>query len=160
MAILHTPSKHARFFEPDPIDKTPHGAEQEHKDSCDINKMIKNVQRGLDIRGSGPQQYGYDDTTMDALTLRIQKQQLEEELKRAQNIEFTEEEIKHIPEQVQKKFKFKTKKSGGPDSSNGTNDKRNQTGVHATNDDSNNEQQHAKSKQNPVPSQQPPTENL
>lgn len=121
MAILHQPSKHARFFEPDPIDKTPHGAEQEHKDSCDINKMIKNVQRGLEIRGSGPQQYGYDDTTMDALTLRIQKQQLEEELKKAQNIEFTEEELKHIPDQVQKKFKFKKKAKNGDQKNDQTN---------------------------------------
>lgn len=109
MAILHKPTKHARFFEPDPLDLCPDGAEQEHKDSCDINKMIKNVQRGLEIRGSGPQQYGYDDTTMDALTLRIQKQQLEEELKKAQSIEFTEEELKAIPDKVKQKFKFKTK---------------------------------------------------
>lgn len=97
-----------------PSDIVPQGdslTEQEHKDSCDVNKMILNAMRGLEIRGSSNQnQYGYDDTTMDAVQFRIQKEQLETELSAtAQANEFSEDELKHIPKDVQTKFKFRKK---------------------------------------------------
>lgn len=82
--------------------------EQEHLDSCDINKMIKNILRGMDVRGSNPGQYGYDDTTMDGLTFRIQKQQLEEQLSSGEK-EFTKEQLDLIPKSIQEKFGFKLK---------------------------------------------------
>lgn len=84
--------------------------EQEHTDSCDINKMIKNAHRGLDVRGNpGAERYGYDDTTLDGLTHRIQKEQLENELRETAKSEFTDEELKLIPESIKKKFGFKAK---------------------------------------------------
>lgn len=84
--------------------------EQEHLDSCDINKMIHAVHRGQMIRGGKPPQYGYDDTTMDGVTHRIKKEQVEKELSTiARENEFTQEELDKIPENVQKRFKFKKK---------------------------------------------------
>ena len=71
MAIQYTPTKYAFHTEGDSL------TDQEYKDSCDINKMIAAALRGQDIRGSGPQQYGYDDTTMDGVRFRIEKEQLD-----------------------------------------------------------------------------------
>lgn len=87
--------------------------EQEHKDSCDINIMIKSVQRGQQIRGSAkPSVYGYDDTTIDGVQHRIQKQQLEESLTDfTRKNELDTKELKLIPPQVQQKFGFKEKKA-------------------------------------------------
>lgn len=75
MALLYKPSKHA-------IHNTePSLTEPEHKDSCDINKMILAAKRGQHVRGSNaPQQYGLDDTTMDGVSFRIQKEELENQL--------------------------------------------------------------------------------
>ena len=86
--------------------------EQEHKDSCDINKMIHAALRGQNIRGATSEPvYGYDDTTMDGLTHRINKQQLEESLyQMALTTELTEEAIKKLPPHIQQKFGFRAHK--------------------------------------------------
>lgn len=102
MPIQYTPTKHAFYTEGESL------TDQEYKDSCDINKMISRALQGQEIRGSGPQQYGYDDTTMDAVTYRIQKEQLEESLSSGPK-EFEKEELDLIPEKVKQKFGFKQK---------------------------------------------------
>lgn len=100
-------------FKPGPYDTVvdPESlTEQEHVDSCDINKMLRSAINGHDIRMRNPGSYGYDDTTMDAVQFRVEKQRLEEELgKTASEHEFEEHELAHIPDQVQKKFGFKKK---------------------------------------------------
>lgn len=104
MAILYTPTKYAFFTEGLSL------TEQEHQDSCDINKMIKSASRGLTIRGGKEPIYGHDDLTLDGLQFRIQKQNLEEELKNtSEALEFTQHELDQIPESVRKKYKFRKK---------------------------------------------------
>jgi len=84
--------------------------EQEHKNSCDINLMIKDAHKGRQVRGGSQPRYGFDDTTVDPINFRIQKEQLETELSAtAQAHEFSPEELEHIPSDVKKKFKFRTK---------------------------------------------------
>lgn len=104
--ILYKPSKHAIFPEGETL------TEQEHKDSCDINLMLRHAGRGLQVRGGPQPEYGYDDTTMDAVRFRIEKDRLEKDLSSAaKSEEFSEEQISLIPEPVRKKFGFKAKKS-------------------------------------------------
>lgn len=102
---LPKPSKFAFKTEGDSL------TEQEHKDSCDINKMISAIHRGGTVRGSSSRlQYGYDDVNMDAVQFRIKKERLERELaETSKTQEFSEEELKHVPPSVQKKFGFKKK---------------------------------------------------
>lgn len=102
--IQYTPSKHAFYTE------GPSLTEQEHKDSCDINIMIKNAHRGMNIRGGSTPQYGYDDTTMDALQFRIQKEKLESELSNVPK-EFEQHELDLIPEPIKQKFGYKLRKN-------------------------------------------------
>lgn len=84
--------------------------EQEHKNSCDINKMITAAKRGQMVRGGPRPEYGYDDTTMDGVAFRIKKQELEKSLSETfQNTEFSQKESELIPEKVKKKFKVKTR---------------------------------------------------
>lgn len=115
MPLQYDPTKIKYGFacEPSEIDVFPDGAEQEHKDSCDVTKMLRDIDRGILVRGNpAPPVYGYDDTTMDSVTHRIQKEKLERELfKSAKSVELTEEEMKLIPKNIQKKFGFKIKKS-------------------------------------------------
>jgi len=103
MAVKYQPSKFAYYTEGDSL------TEQEHKDSCDINLMLKNVVRGREVRGGGSTKYGYDDTTMDAVQFRIQKEQLEEQLLNGQK-EFTQKQLDLIPKEIQQKFGYKLKK--------------------------------------------------
>lgn len=106
MAKLYLSSDYAIYPEGNSL------TEQEHTDSCDINKMVKNAARGLQVRGGPQPQFGYDDTTLTGLDVRIQKQQLEESLhKISSENEFSPEELQHIPNDVKSKFKFKTKKA-------------------------------------------------
>lgn len=114
MPINYKPTKYAFFTSDEEI------TEQEHLDSCDINKMVKNAARGHHVNGNPyPQQYGYDDTTMDGVTHRINKQKLEAELQEtAKTTEFSDEELKLIPESIKKKFKFKTKQKAKNDDLN------------------------------------------
>lgn len=108
MAVLYKTTKH------DVVNDEPSLTEIEHADSCDINKMMKHASRGQEIRGNSSRQtYGYDDTTMDGVQFRIQKEQLENQLASGQQ-EFTEEELAFIPPKVQEKFKFKVRKKQTP----------------------------------------------
>lgn len=103
MALNYQPSKHA--FITDEEDLT----EQEHLDSCDINKMVKNAMRGMQVRGGNNPIYGYDDTTIDGLQHRILKQQLEQELGDLSEGEFDQETLDQIGPEIVKKFGFKLK---------------------------------------------------
>lgn len=108
MPIQYKSSKHALIIEGENM------TEQEHKDSCDINKMVKSAARGLQVRGSstGPWADGtIDDLTIDRTQLNIQKQHLEAELTAfASQNELSPDELKHVPSHVQKRFGFKAKK--------------------------------------------------
>lgn len=104
MANLTKPSIHDTPVDPKSL------TEQEHKNSCDINLLINKLKMGQQIMGGPPGVYGYDDTTQTGHTHRITMANLEAELSSAaENVEFTEDEIKLIPEHLQKKFGFKTK---------------------------------------------------
>lgn len=113
MPILYEPSPYAFYCEGDSM------TEPEHQNSCDINKMIRSAANGQQIRHSAyPIEEGYDDTTMDALTLRIEKERMERELSVTfENQEFTDAEEKYIPNAVKQKFKIRKK---GPTSSDTT----------------------------------------
>lgn len=107
MALKYDPSKipHATEVTQESI------TEQEHKDSCDINKMLKSAQRGLQVRGGPPPVFGPDDTTMTGLQFRQEKARLEHELaESAKAQEYLEGELNHIPPDIRKKFGFKQKK--------------------------------------------------
>lgn len=85
--------------------------EQEHKNSCDINLMMKALHHGMQVRGQEPASYGYDDLTLTGLDHRINKQKLEDELfKISKEHEFSEEEFEKIPTDVKKMFEFKVRK--------------------------------------------------
>lgn len=90
--------------------------EQEWKDMCDINLMLKSAARGAMVMGSSqPLVYGEDDMTMDAVAFRIKKAKLEQEMaKIAKETEFTEEEIEKIPPKVREKFSFRKKAPKDP----------------------------------------------
>lgn len=109
MAILYTPAPDAIYCEGESL------TEPEHAASCDVNKMIIAASRGQDVRGSQSQaQFGYDDTTMDGLTFRIEKERLERELKQTlDEVDFSDEEEKHIPEEVKKRYKIR-KRAASP----------------------------------------------
>ena len=97
------------MYEPTPYDINTDGdslTEQEHKDSCDINKMMKNALRGMDVRGGSNGTYGHDDMTMDGLSFRIEKAKLETDLQNGPK-EFTQELLDLIPTSIQKKFGYK-----------------------------------------------------
>lgn len=103
--ILYEPSPYAVYCEGESL------TEPEHKDSCDINKMIKAAHRGIDLRGNPhPGEYGYDDTTMDGLTFRIEKEKIERELAESLNeAEFTDEHEKLLPDEVKRRYKIRKK---------------------------------------------------
>lgn len=104
MAVLAKPGKYATQIIGESL------TEQEHLDSCDINKMLKAASRGQHVRGGKTPKFGFDDTTMDGLQHRIQKQRLENELQQTfSNHEFTEEQINAIPDSVKEKFAGKIK---------------------------------------------------
>lgn len=94
--------------------------EPEHKESCDINVMLRRVHNGQQVRVSRNQpQYGHDDTTIDGLSHRINKQNLEQDLQQTFNShEFSPEEADALPGQVKQRFKIKIKKSATNDDSN------------------------------------------
>ena len=105
MALNYQPSEHAFFTAEEDL------TEQEHLDSCDINKMVKNAMRGMQVRGGNNPTYGYDDMTMDGLQHRILKQQLEQELGDLSKGEFDQEALDQIGPEIVKKFGFKLKQS-------------------------------------------------
>lgn len=87
--------------------------EQEHKDSCDINRMIRNAIRGNPVRTQKipPWRDGLtDDMNRSGLSHRIEKQKLESQLSELAKTDLHPEALKEIPESLQKKFGFKSKK--------------------------------------------------
>lgn len=118
MANLSKPSKFA--IHPVALDGEP-STEQEFKESCDINIMLRNAHRGQQLRGGGSTTYGHDDIGMDATALRIQKADLEEALLSGQK-EFTAEQLAVIPKHIQEKFGYKLKASSPEPKNNDLND--------------------------------------
>ena len=107
MAVLYKPTKFDTPVDPNSL------TEQEHKESCDINIMVKSALRGQQIRGGKNPEFGYDDTTMSGLELRIQKQNLEEQLSSGEK-EFEESIFNSIPQVIREKFGFKIKQTTIP----------------------------------------------
>lgn len=107
MAILYKYSKFAVECHGDKL------TEQEHKDSCDINKMIRSAARGLPVRQRQipPWRDGLsDDLNQSGLSHRIRKQQIESELSDlALKNELDPETLAKIPPAVQKRFGFRSK---------------------------------------------------
>lgn len=107
--LQYKPTKYAKK------DFDPLLTEQEHKDSCDINKMMRNLKQGRQVRGRNNIQYGSDDTNMTMLQLLSEKQDLEVELtKLSQSHEFTQKEldlIDQINPKFKKQFKLRLKKN-------------------------------------------------
>lgn len=105
MPILYEPEEYAYYTVGDSL------TEPEHKDMCDANIMIKRAIQGKSILTRNPGSYGYDDTTLDGVQFRIQKQQLEQELSESLQNEFTEEEAKQLkaslPEHMHERIKVK-----------------------------------------------------
>lgn len=99
MTIQYKSTKHAKKFEGDSL------TEQEHKDSCDINIMFRKMQNGQQINGGPQPVYGYDDVNMDRVRINIDKQNIEQQFaSELQESEFTEEQLKAIPDSLKKKF--------------------------------------------------------
>lgn len=103
--IMYEPTKHAFFCTGESL------TEPEHMESCDINTMVRNAARGLQVRGGPQPVFGYDDTTMDGVQFRIQKEALEKELQASAKNEIEPQFADFIPESVKKKFGFKTKQA-------------------------------------------------
>lgn len=103
MAVHSSPSKHAKII------TQPSLTEEEHGPSCDINLMLKNAARGMQIRGAGYHPIsGVDDLTMDAITYHQMKSENLENLRSlAQGNEFSEEVLKTLPQKIREKFGFK-----------------------------------------------------
>lgn len=100
MPIKYQFSKHATVNDEESL------TEQEHKDSCDINLMLKAAQRGQMFRTSAVGQYGHEDMNMTQLQMRITKQQIEEEFENLPKDHFSEEDLKKIPLALIKKHGF------------------------------------------------------
>lgn len=85
--------------------------EQEHRDSCDVNTMLRRAANGQPIRTSSVT-YGSEDMNLDLTQHLINKKRVEENLTQlARENEFDEEDLKKIPESIQKKFGFKKAKT-------------------------------------------------
>lgn len=120
MAIKYSQGKPSKFATVNDEDSL---TEQEHKESCDINKMLKAAARGQAIMTNGRsgifwKDGGYDDLTKSGLDHRIQKQKIEEDLSKLKKDHFTEEELKAIPLNIIKKFGFVPKKAEKREKSN------------------------------------------
>lgn len=105
MPWQYKPTKHAFYTEGDSLTET------EHQESTDINKIMKDILNGKQVRTGPEPVFGEDDLNLTAVQHRINKQKIEDELQQiAAEHEFSEEELKHVPKKVQEKIKFKTKK--------------------------------------------------
>ncbi|QXP08157.1 MAG: hypothetical protein [Arizlama microvirus] len=83
----------------------PSQTEPEHQDSTDINKMLRRALQGLDVRGSDkPQVYGDDDTTQTLLSIKLEKQELEDYLSNLPKDELTSEQLSLIDPKLVKQF--------------------------------------------------------
>lgn len=105
--IKYEASKHAFHTEGDSL------TEQEHIPSCDINIMMKNINRGMHVRGGRADQYGYDDTTMDGLQYQIMKQNSHEALNQLPK-ELDEETFNVLPPEIHKKYGLSKKQAQNP----------------------------------------------
>lgn len=99
MAIKYKATKNAFHTEGDTL------TEQEHISSCDINIMMKNINRGMHVRGGRQAEYGYDDTTMDGLQYQIMKQNNHEALSQLPK-ELDEETFNVLPPEIHQKYGF------------------------------------------------------
>lgn len=107
MALQYKPSKYAF----DPGDKTI--VEQEHKASCDINKMILAAKRGQLVRGGPAPRYGVDDTNLTKMDVLIAKEAIEREIAKSEK-DLDSDLFDRMSPAVQKtlqKFGFRSKKS-------------------------------------------------
>lgn len=102
MPIKYQHSKHALINNEESL------TEQEHLESCDINIMIYNAHRGMEIPGGGPTEGGYDDTTLSGLDLRIQ---LDQDLNKMAEEGITKEEYNNLHPTIRRTKKFKLKKT-------------------------------------------------
>jgi len=119
LANLNKPTKHARSYIAREGEIT---TEQEHTASCDINIIMRSIQRGQQVRGGKATNYGHDDMTMDGLAFRIQKANLEAKLLEGQK-EFSQEELDLFPKHIQEQFGYSLKKEAS--TPKGTNDDQN-----------------------------------
>lgn len=103
MGLEYKASKHAI------INNEPGLTEQEHHDSCDINKMVAKIAKGQMVRGATSEQvYGFDDMNADYISVKSELEARRQELtKIAQETEFTQAELDLIPESIRKEFNFK-----------------------------------------------------
>lgn len=87
--------------------------EQEHKDSCDINVMMKAVNRGYTVRGALHEaRYGVDDMNYDRMQHEMTKEQINAHFASLpSDHEFSPEELSLIPKDLIKKFGLKVKKA-------------------------------------------------
>lgn len=89
--------------------------EQEWKDSCDINKMIRGALKGAIMNGSpNPAVFGYDDTTLDGVTHRINLQKSHEAMEKLSKEELEPLAYENIPDHIRKKFKLRKKSPPSP----------------------------------------------
>lgn len=93
--------------------------EQEFADSCDINKMVRNMLNGMPARAGDPVLYGYDDTTIDGLQHRINLQkakEIEQELEEfAKNNEVEDVVFDAFNEHLRQKIKLRKKAKDNDD---------------------------------------------
>lgn len=102
--ILYKPTQYAFYTE------GPSLTEQEHKNSTDAKLMLQRAAKGQDVYTRSVN-YGSDDMNYDLTQHLIQKQTLEAELlSHAQNSDFSEEELKSIPQTILQKFGIKARK--------------------------------------------------
>lgn len=109
MANLNKPTKYDTPVDPESL------TEQEHKDSCDINKMILAAHRGQQIRQAKPGLWvdgAFEDMNQTLTSLKIQKEHTETALAEyASQNELTDEEWKAFPDEIKKRFKLRKKKA-------------------------------------------------
>lgn len=107
MPVQYTPSKYA-FYTSDEI-----LVEQEHKEDCDSNVIIKRAHNGQFINTKNPAGYGYDDVTLDGVQYRILREQVTESINETLENEFEEEDAEKLkaalPENLAKRVKVKRK---------------------------------------------------
>lgn len=109
MALNTKPTKHAWYPSGETL------TEQEHKNSCDVNLMLKAAARGQAIATRPIGQWddrGVDDMNMSRLDILVQKQQLEEDLASysQQDKELDQALFDAIPAAIREKFDFTLKK--------------------------------------------------
>jgi len=109
MPLMYKPSKHAKFFDP-----KEGVTEQEHKDSCDINKMIKAVNNGQMVRQANMGPWfdnpdgtpgAFDDTNLDGLHHRIRRQRMiDQVILDIKSGPMDQEAFNQLPEKVQQLY--------------------------------------------------------